>query len=423
MNGPVVRRGWQMRRAKTVVSLVDEKTPVVDPGSFYIGLENVESWTGRLLQADAPAEPESTVNRFKAGDILFGKLRPYLAKVVETNVDGVCSTEFFVLRARPNASHRFLRYALTNPAFIDDVNAWTYGVKMPRANWARFGNLSLAVPDFESQLKIADFLDRETTEADELIAEYELLLELLEERRVALITQAVTKGLDPTVSMKCSGVEWIGDIPSHWAMWKMSRAVANIGSGTTPPSDRLEWYGGGIPFVTTAELREAVISETNDTVFEEAVTAFSSLKLHPTGSIVVAMYGATIGRLGILGVPATVNQACCVIQGSKTLSAPYLYQWLLAKRREIVSLAMGGGQPNISQETIRTLRVPTPPIDEQAQIVSFISGKIRPLEALRVLTERAMALARDRRKALITAAVNGEIDVTTYKANIASEVA
>ncbi len=112
---------------------------------------------------------------------------------------------------------------------------------------------------------------------------------------------------------KSSGVEWLGDIPFEWEMWKLSHAYDEIGSGTTPPSDSDEWYGGNIPWVTTGELRESVITDTTKKVTEKTIKQFPTLRLYPKGSVAIAMYGATIGRLGIFGIEATTNQACCVL--------------------------------------------------------------------------------------------------------------
>ena len=132
-------------------------------------------------------------------------------------------------------------------------------------------------------------------------------------KKVSLINQAVTKGLDPNVLMKDSGIEWLGEVPAHWDFWKLSHAFDQIGSGTTPSTNNEKYYGGDIPWVTTSELREKIITKASKPVTELALKEVPSLKLYPIGSLLIAMYGATIGRLGILGVEASVNQACCVL--------------------------------------------------------------------------------------------------------------
>lgn len=154
---------------------------------------------------------------------------------------------------------------------------------------------------------------------------------------------------------KDSGVEWIGVIPIDWQMWKVSHASAYIGSGTTPKSDDEEkFYGGENLWVTTGELRESLIYETSKRVTDEALSSISALKLHPPGSVVIAMYGATIGRLGILGAMATTNQACCVMPPSNILYNKYLFYWLLANRQEIINMSSGV----VSQTSIKKRLLP-----------------------------------------------------------------
>ena len=124
---------------------------------------------------------------------------------------------------------------------------------------------------------------------------------------------------------KDSEIEWLGYIPSHWEMWKLNHAYEEIGSGTTPPSHSDEFYGGNIPWVTTGELREKEIVSTSKNIKEETIRTFPTLRKYPQGSVAIAMYGATIGRLGILGVEATTNQACCVMTKSNEVDNKYLY--------------------------------------------------------------------------------------------------
>ena len=134
--------------------------------------------------------------------------------------------------------------------------------------------------------------------------------------------------MKPYPAYKPSGSQWIGEIPAHWNRTSIKR-VTHTGSGGTPPTEEREYYGGGIPWVTTSELREQTITATAETVSARALSEIISLKMHPKGSIAIAMYGATIGRLGILGTTATVNQACCVCQPSQLIDSKFLFHWLL----------------------------------------------------------------------------------------------
>lgn len=211
---------------------------------------------------------------------------------------------------------------------------------------------------------------------------------------------------------KDSGIEWIGQVPEEWLNRKVFHAFQAIGSGTTPPAKEHEWYQGGtIPWITTSELRENTVVKTKKCVTSDAMQKFSALKIFPAGSLAIAMYGATIGRLGFLGIPATTNQACCVLSGERDLNIQFLYYWLMAFRADIVAFfSEGGGQPNINQEVIASLRVPSPAPDEQATIVATLDRETARIDALVEKQTRFIELLKEKRQALITHAVTKGLD-------------
>ena len=278
-----------------------------------------------------------------------------------------------------------------------------------------FRRLPLLIPSFAEQTQIATFLDHETAKIDTLIDKQQQLIELLKEKRQAVISHAVTKGLDPDVPMKDSGVEWLGEVPQTWEMWKLAHAFEVIGSGTTPSSDNDSWFEGDIPWVTTGELRETVITHTIKKVSKLTLERFSALKIHPVGSVVIAMYGATIGRLGILGVKSTTNQACCVLTFSRVIDNKYLYYWLGGYKDDIIRLSSGGGQPNINQEKVASLKISSPILKEQTQIATFLDYETAKIDKLIDLQLLQIELLKERRTALISAAVTGKIDVRDWQ--------
>ncbi|HHY0620620.1 TPA: restriction endonuclease subunit S [Vibrio parahaemolyticus] len=204
---------------------------------------------------------------------------------------------------------------------------------------------------------------------------------------------------------KDSGVEWVGDIPRDWSMWKLSHAFNEIGSGTTPPTSNEEWFKGDIPWITTGELREKVITDTKKKLSEDTLKNFPTLRKYPVGSIAIAMYGATIGRLGIFGVEATTNQACCVMAASKQLENKYLFYWLWAFKEEIIQLSSGGGQPNINQEKVASLKVSAPVKSEQQIIANFLDHETAKIDTLITKQEKLIELLKEKRQAVISHAV------------------
>ncbi len=187
---------WEVKRLKYIAARSEVKIDAEEDNPLpYIGMEHVESWTGRLLPLEEELVPTGASNYFKSGDTLFGKLRPYLAKACNVDFEGLCSSELLVLRGK-SYEPRFLLYQLLSTDFIKLVDSSTYGSKMPRASWNFIGSCELTLPPLEEQQAIATYLDRETAHIDQLIAKVETALSRLTEYRQALITAAVTGKID-----------------------------------------------------------------------------------------------------------------------------------------------------------------------------------------------------------------------------------
>lgn len=187
---------WEVRRLKTAVDHINEQTSPKNDEDLYIALEHVESWTGRLLVPSGETQFDSQVKRFRAGDVLFGNLRPYLAKVVRPKQSGVCVGEFFVLRARPVFVPHYLEAVLRSAPAIDFVNSSTYGAKMPRADWTFVGAMLFPLPSLPEQTAIVEYLDAQTAKIDTTIAAARREIELLREYRTRLIADVVTGKVD-----------------------------------------------------------------------------------------------------------------------------------------------------------------------------------------------------------------------------------
>ena len=398
---------WEVKKLKQTMSLITKKS---NTETQNVALENIESWSGKYIPSDTEFDGDGVT--FQVGDILFGKLRPYLAKAYLAEFPGAAVGDFHVMRPITMHLHgHYVLYLILNKGVISLIDGSTFGAKMPRVNWEFMANIPLPLPTLPEQQAITAFLDRETGRIEALIAKKKRLLSLLAEQRTALISRAVTKGLNPSVKLKPSGVEWLGDVPEHWDVWKIAHGFELIGSGTTPPSDELEWYDGSIPWITTSELRESVICSTEKTVTKEATLKFSALKIFPKGSLAIAMYGATIGRLGIFGIDASTNQACCVMHGGQVFSIPFVYFWMQAFKESIILLASGGGQPNISQDKIKSIKISCPSISEQQAITAYLDRETAKIDTLSAKVLMAIERLKEYRTALISAAVTGKIDV------------
>jgi type I restriction enzyme S subunit len=158
------------------------------------------------------------------------------------------------------------------------------------------------------------------------------------------------------------GEDWIGQTPRHWSVRKLGFVFDLISSGTTPPTENRDFYDGDVPWITTSELRENLIVDANVKLTRAAMEAHSALRIYDVGTILIAMYGATIGRLGILGIEAATNQACCALARPRGAHPKFVYYALLAGRVVLIEQASGGGQPNINQEKIHAFKIPVPPV-------------------------------------------------------------
>lgn len=220
-------------------------------------------------------------------------------------------------------------------------------------------------------------------------------------------------------SYKDSGVEWIGEVPSHWEVMKTSLAFHGIGSGTTPSTSKKEFYddNDGYYWLQTGDLNDGLINDTSKKITKLAISQ-CNLKFYPIDSIVIAMYGATIGKVGILGIKTATNQACCVLPANKNMNFKFAFYEFLACKPALLVSAIGGGQPNISQDVIRKQKIAIPPLLEQNIIATYLDKKCSEIDNVISAQQKRIALLQEFKQSVITHAVtkglnpNVEMDAT-----------
>ena len=211
---------------------------------------------------------------------------------------------------------------------------------------------------------------------------------------------------------KDSGVDWIGDIPVDWDIKKLSHLFSNIGSGTTPATGNISFYDGNIPWLQTGDLTDGVINSTSKTISERALKTHSALKQYKAGSLVVAMYGATIGKVGLLSISTATNQACCVLEKTDFVDMRFAFYLFMGFKSNIVAMGYGGGQPNISQDLIRNLRFPFPNQQLQTAIANFLDEKTAKIDEAIAIKEQQIELLKERKQIIIQQAVTQGLDPT-----------
>ena len=286
-----------------------------------------------------------------------------------------------------------------------------------------FRRLPFLLPPVEEQRTIAAFLDYETARIDKLIAQQQRLIELLKEKRQAVISHAVTKGLNPDAPMKDSGVEWLGEVPELWGVGRIGY-YCRIENGTTPSKLNQEyWSDGSVPWLSSGAVNQYEITEASEMI---SVTALSecSLRLLPKDTLVVGMIGQgkTRGMSAITRISASINQNLAAIIPNAKISSDFLHFVLQAAYVALRETGRGGNQAALTCELISDLRFAKPDLDTQLKIVRYLKNKCSQFDKVTERTNTSLELLQERRTALISAAVTGKIDLR-YWAEPIKEVA
>lgn len=410
---------WKIARIKHTSSLRTDRCTDAPDGSQYIGLEDVESGTGqyRPTEGSARQNEDSTVGVFRAGDVLYGKLRPYLKKAIVSDSDGVCSTEFLVLQPKTVLAPWLHQWLLTT-GVTQQIEAGCEGTKMPRADWEHVGSIHVPSPDSSEQAEIIAVLDRETKRIDSLIAKKTRFIELLKEKRQALITHVVTKGLDPNVAMKPSGVDWVGEVPKHWVVGRLGDFCSSISTGPFGTAlSASDYLKDGIPVINPSHMNDGIcVPDSMVAVSEETASRLKYWAL-AEGDLIAARRGE-LGRAAIV----TSKEAGWICgTGSMRLSpifektlAAYLYAVLQSgyARAWLDRESVGSTMPNLNESLIGRLPVVLPStVNEQVDLLNRLNELERGLAQLTQKTQHSIDLLKERRSAFITAAVTGQIDL------------
>lgn len=296
--------------------------------------------------------------------------------------------------------------------FEDYMYQRVNGTTIPHMNRKYIEEIQMIDWTAQEQQHISDYLDRKCSQIDAIIARQQKVIEKLKTYKLSVITEAVTKGLNPNVPMKDSGVEWIGKIPEHWQVPKI-KYLATIASGGTPDRSHPEYWNGSINWVKTGELQNSELYETEEKITEIALEN-SSTKVFDVDTILVAMYGQgkTRGMTALLKVPSATNQACAGITVySKDITVSYLWLFLMGAYDAIREKANGSGQPNLSGTLIADFNVTLPPIDEQMNICKTVAIRLPHIDSIIEQKETIVDKLTAYKKSLIYEVVTGKKEV------------
>lgn len=414
---------WYMKRLKTVVHLIDRKVEADEEYPVpYVGLENIESWVGRFLSINLGVVPAGTASEFKAGNTLFGKLRPYLAKACNPDFDGLCSTELLVLKG-VEIDCRILLYLLLCDGFIRLVDSSTYGSKMPRASWDFIGSCVIPITPPNEQRSIADFLDRETAKIDTLVAKKHTLIERLKEKRTALISHTVIRGLPPDAAhaagfdshpkLKPSGIDWLGDVPEHWSVTRLRRHAQRLQTGSTPPTVEAKYYENGtVPWYGPGSFDNQIVLTRPVKMLHWLAVKKRAVRMFGSGATMVVTIGATLGKVSSLLQAGSCNQQITALEFDQRSVHPRFATYQIKRLENTLrEIAPSATLPILVQGEMGNLPIVLPNLDEQRAIADFLDRQTAKLDALVTKIETAIERLQEYRTALITTAVTGKIDV------------
>lgn len=352
------------------------------------------------------------------GDLVINKMKAWQGSVAVSEHRGIVSPAYFVYEALHNANGRYLHYLMRSVRYITGYLSVSKGIRV--AQWdlepQLHSRMPLAVPPLSEQAAIAAFLDHETAKIDKLVAEQRRLLELLKEKRQAVVSHGVTRGVNPDAPMKPSGVEWLGDVPAHWTMTRVKSLAHVISKGTTPTTIGAAFTDDGVRFIKAENITETGIVASPEFYISEETHATLSRSALRDGDVLVVIAGATTGKSAVFRAtlaPANTNQAVSFVRPKDTRSADYIALWLstAAVRDLILQTSVQSAQPNLSMEDLGNIIMPLPPDGELRAILAKVADTLVRFDALTAEAQRAIDLLQERRTALISAAVTGQIDV------------
>jgi type I restriction enzyme S subunit len=407
--------GWAFDRLKDVVGLRNEKTDGASADEDYLELEDLESGTGRILNHRNTLEVESAVTLFKKGDVLFGKLRPYLQKYYEAEFDGKCTGEILAFKPERIAS-RFLFYCVGSRWFTERCNALAYGAKMPRVSWpTQLSQFNVPLPPLPEQQRIAAYLDASCAAIDAAVAAKRRQIETLDALRRSTITHAITRGLSPGVRLIASGQEWLGDIPTHWTAPCLKRLLRE--PLTYGLNEAAEMEDRDLPrYLRITDFDES--GTLRDDTFRSLPSEIACEALLEENDVLFARSGATVGKTFVFrnyeGEACFAGYLIRARTMPSKLNPMFLYHFTKTTAYEMWKnlIFTQATIQNISAVKYNYLAIPLPPLPEQRAICDFVERKNADFRQLSTQIERQITTLVAYRKSLIHECVTGQRRIT-----------
>lgn len=366
------------------------------------------------LENAAKSKNHNDRKQVNSGDFVINSRSDRKMSSGLSSLDGSVSLINIVLTSK-SVFPGYTKYLLKNYGFAEEFYRWGTGIvaDLWSTRYERMKRILVPYPSYEEQQKIATFLDEKVSHIDNIIEDTKKSIENLKAYKQSLITETVTKGLNPDVEMKDSGIEWIGELPANWQLVKLSRLTTSYSGGTPKRNEERYWKNGTIPWVSSGEVNKRVITESDEKISEEGLNE-SSAKLFPPKTVLVALngQGKTKAMSALLEIEAATNQSLVGFIPNKLLNYKYLNFTFIASYSYNRSYYAGGNKRDgIAAGELKSRLIPLPSIDIQIEIVRFLEGKISHINSLILEKENLLISLNTYKKSIIYEYVTGKKEV------------
>ena len=392
---------WELNKIKFITTVRSESGKYKANEDRYIGLENVNGYSNEVIETDT--EYDTSIQSIcKKGDVLFSKLRPYLAKVIIVKENAFCTGEFINFSSFCG-DKKYLFYAILNPKFIENINASTYGAKMPRANPQYILDQQICFPPIEEQQKIAEFLDRECGKIDGLKADIQAQIDTLEQYKRSVITEAVTHGLNPSAPMKECSVSWARQIPQHWKVMPNKHLMTKI-------KNICPIYKG--EDILSLTMYGVIVRDLD--AGGKMPSSFDGYQYIKKGNLLMCLFDIDVTPrcTGIIKQNGITSPAYSQFKMKKIANERFYYYYylMLDYTKELLHLAKNL-RHSLTEDQLGAIKQLVPPLDEQQEIADYLDNKCAEIEQIIADKKSQIETLDGYKKSLIYEYVTGKKEV------------
>lgn len=402
--------GWTTTHGKNILRLMKRPPEADDEVITCFRDGEVTLRKNRREEGFTFSDKEIGYQGIKKGDLVIHGMDGFAGAIGISDSDGKGSPVLVVCTTKENA--RYLMYYLRILAMQDVFLALATGIRERSCDlrWNKIADLLFPVPELNEQCRITDYLDRKCRQIDAIIARQQEVIEKLKAYKLSIITEAVTKGLNPDVPMKDSGVEWIGEMPRHWKIAKIKN-YCQLKTGVTPSTSNAEWFDGEVQWFTPGDFNESYrLSKSKRTLSTKALESNVAV-IAPANTVMIIGIGATAGKVGLSDVECSFNQQITALL-TNSVNPKFLMYWMIANTKFLRETALFTTLPILNNQTIGNylLLCPADRIEEK-RIVDFLDEKCNEIENTISAKENIIDKLVEYKKSLIYEVVTGKKEV------------